>query len=363
MYKRIAIILLTFVVLAGCSKHKSELSSSHDINVIDLSDVKQISLLDVIGTAIIKDFKIEDGYLSEISYENTLYYVVGYAHDGAQYSYKYEVYRKEETDSILLYSSDEIIWLNEFIAFQDNLFWVEYKAESEILYYDIVQYNLANNKKTVIERYGADDVSDILLSVGEGYLIWCENYVDRSYIKIYDIGRKQMSSITDSKLCSFTPYVRMQVIDNTVSYFIEDESGDIFIEKYSINKKKKQRIYRVQTSGSGSNPVECFSNDRYAMWFTEYVNGEYYLYNLVTNELCELVLPEKMTLFSVFMDKEKLYINLKGNGNYIYSVDNDKNIHCYDIKDDFTGTHFGVNSKGGYIKAKNEIQIGIVELY
>lgn len=366
MKKYIYVLIFLTVFLGGCANKTDSYPDKQITNNIVLSsiyDVETLTPIDVTEIASIETLLDENKYLAEISYEESLYYVVGYAYDGAQYSYRYDVFKKEESGDELLYYSDEIIWLNEFCAFGDNLFWVEYQVESNTLYYCIVQYNLKQNNKKIIDRYDSQEVDEILLSVGDEYIVWYENTLDKSYIKIYNVNKEETDCIMDSKIYVANPYARIPVINSTISYFVEDEAGNIFIEAYQLKKRKKQKICNVQSVDSHERLSECFYNGKYAMWFTDYYNGEYFFYNLETKELNTIIIPEKMYLFSVYVDEEKIYLNLSGDEKCIYSIGEGNAVNAYKVEGGMKGTHFGRNSSGSYIKIEDDTRIGIVNLW
>ncbi len=363
--KKYVILINCFLLLCamfiGCGGETGGSANNRIPEAIDCTDVSNAEEISPDFTLNLSDVLKDKGKecaFSEFVFEDKFYYVLEYAHDGAQYSYKYEIYEDDNGKETLLYSSDSIVWLNEFTIHMGKLFWVEFTNEEDHLDYKIIQYDLDSGSKECIAEYSSADLAEILLTSGDGYLAWYENSEDNTKLKYYDIRNKTVNTYDKQNIAVLSAYDRPEIVKETVTFFAKEKEKLLYVN-YNLKTKKENK----EAMPENYNFVGYAANSKGIAWFTNFVDGKFFFFNLKNNKLSNIVFPDEINIFSLNSDAESVYFNMRGDKNYLFAVDNDKKSKAYEYTDQFVGTHFGRNKYGSYIRLEKDGKVGVKLFY
>jgi len=354
-------LVLALLMLSGCGNTENNLLDDKEVATLDCSSAtNDESVLPdyVINISDIRQIEEKKCSLSEFAFEDKVYYVLEYAHDGAQYAYKYEIYEDDNGAATLLYSSDTIVWLNEFTIHMGNLFWVEFSVEKDYLIYSIIQFDLGKKEKICLAEYSSNDVAEILLTAGDGYLAWYENYGDIVNLQYFDIKNSEIHSYDNKAICVTSAYDRAEIVDSAISFFVETNGIKSIVNLQLKTHKEKEIVALNNDKFAG-----YVANSKSIVWFTNYINGNCFLYDIKNDELSQIAFPKGINIFSLHSDKNAVYFNMRGDKNYLLVLNNDKTITKMFFSDAFAGTHFGRNKYGSYIKLEGTNIVGVKCFY
>lgn len=344
--RKIILIVLSILILFlwGCTMLKStQFSVGKRIQLndepIDLSEAQEIMLNqseDIQSKILHEMFATESGEVDEKTHTyftnetckrnvENIFFHRSYAEDMAEFTYRNEVYRwdYENGSTELLYGTEEAYWMNEFEATGNYLYWVEYVQVGKETEYNIMQYNLEDETTECIASRNATETLDICLSVSEQYIVWYDDYGSgRIAIEVYDVNEKKLYTLQNVTVKKFMPYERMNIIDDGITFFSQDEEDNIFINRYNLHTEETISLFLGKEKDIGE-MAGCFSNDRYLGWFTEYSYGTYYFYNMDSGELYSFNNAKETYIFS-FWFSDYLYLNGK-NAIYVCDLDTGKN--------------------------------------
>lgn len=328
---------------------------------LDVSDATEISLnknAKESSDLLCVDFEIDKGNVDteaetyvEISEcvrnKNDIFYVRSYGEEGAQFYYLNRIYCSDlkHNKEVLLYETDAV-WLNEFLATDMNLYWVEYvfSEEKGDFDYNVMQYNLSTEVVTCIASRNAVESEEICLAVSNDYVAWYDSYWDgRVQIIIFDIEKQEIQNIQDANIKKFMPYERLNIVDDYITFFSQDEEGWIYINRYNLNTYEKD-VLLLGKKEDYKKLAACFSDSKYIGWLTEYSYGTYYFYNIETGNLYSLSQSDEMRVFSGWLS-DYLFINESQSGCvYVYDFDT-KETYYQNITQ---GTALSLRSYGDY---------------
>ena len=244
--------------------------------------------------------------------ERSIFYVKNYAKDGAQSYYRSQIYYHDfdAEEDVLLYETSQNVWLNEFLANNTYLYWVEnvYSKEKKGDDYNIMQYNLSTGEVTCIAGRNETESDDICLAVSDEYVTWYDSYQNENIkIVVFNIEKQELQTIQDTTVQRFMPYERLNIVDGGITYFAQDTEGRIFINRYHLETQQKD-ILLLGKMSTDDKLAACFSNEEYIGWLTEYSYGTYYFYHMETGKLYSLRQSEDLRVFSGFL-ADGFYIN------------------------------------------------------
>lgn len=305
---------------------------------VDVSDATEILLDEKAKESsdlLCVDFEIDKGNVDtedetyiEISEcvrnKNNIFFVRSYGEEGAQFYYLNRIYCSDlkHNKDVLLYETDAI-WLNEFLATDMNLYWVEYvfSEEKGDFDYNVMQYDLSTEVVTCIASRNAVESEEICLAASNGYVAWYDSYWDgRVQIIIFDIEKQEIQTLQDANIKKFMPYERLNIVDDYITFFSQDEEGWIYINRYNLNTYKKD-VLLLGKKEDYKKLAACFSDSKYIGWLTEYSYGTYYFYNIESGNLYSLSQSDEMRVFSGWLS-DYLFINESQSGCvYVYDFD------------------------------------------
>lgn len=308
---------------------------------LDVSNATEISLNKKgkeISDLLCVDFETDKGKVdtkagiyTEISEcvrnKNDIFFVRSYGEDGAQFYYLNQIYCSDlkHNQEVLLYETDAV-WLNEFLANDTNLYWVEYvfSKEKGDFDYNVMQYDLSTEEVTCIANRNAVESEEICLAASDEYVAWYDSYWNGSVqIIIYDIKKQEIQTIQDANIKKFMPYERLNIVDDYITFFSQDVEGWIYINRYNLNTYEKN-VLLLGKKEDYKKLAACFSNSKYIGWLTEYSYGTYYFYNIETGNLYSLSQSDEMRVFSGWLS-DYLYINESQSGCvYVYDFDTEE---------------------------------------
>ena len=223
---------------------------------------------------------IYSGVNSYAKNSQAVFYVRNYWVDMAQDDcmtqvYCYDIDTRDET---LLYETGEGTRLNEFMANDAYLYWVEHVYSDGN--YKVCQYELKTAQLSCI----AVRDWDICLSISDEYVTWYDELGNgKKEIVIYNIAKQEFETVqrVTGDILSGT---RLEIVNNGITFFSQNGEGDLYVNRYELS-----------TGGMFSMPVvrekpwqkmaDCFSGSDYIGWFTDYSSGIYYFYNMTDGEL------------------------------------------------------------------------------
>lgn len=199
--------------------------------------------------------------------------------------YCYDIAAKDET---LLYETEEGTRLNEFMANDAYLYWVEYAYSDGN--YKVCQYELETGQLSCI----ATRDWDICLGVSNEYVTWYDELDNgKKEIVIYNIANQEFETV-QGVTGDILSGIRLEIVDNGISFFSQDGEGNLYVNRYELSTGEMFSLLVM-----GENPWQkmagCFSSSDYIGWFTEDSLGTYYLYNMTDTELYSFEATRGMT--------------------------------------------------------------------
>jgi len=326
--KRICILFLSLILLTGCGDKRE--SKEEMIVKIDENMANELELV----------LEIQDGE-SEYSGFSTYYSsgsVLGektlnskygffereYMEEGAQFGYKSEIYsvNLENQEVNLLYENNVSI-LNEMVANEDYLFWVEYYPENDEMMFRIVQFELETAKEQYIITGNTTDKADPCLSISNQYLTWFDSdHKGNATLVCYDIEKGQIRQSESVNCKLFNVYSRPYIVNGAVTFFKTD-NNDLRICRYSLDKNKD--IFNIIIESE--DVVACFSNEEWVGWQKTikdlpYGNSIFYFYNIKQNKLYRYNAKGEKSIFSYKMN----------NDYFVYFTYEENKVHVIDLK-------------------------------
>lgn len=253
--------------------------------------------------------------------EDASFYLASYSEDMAQYSYFNQIYRHDlgTGEDSLFYETDDAIWVNELAATKDALFWVEYLPEGDKISYHVMRLALDGDAAECIATL-SDDKGEPCLEASDRYVTWYDYKNDGSdaKISIYDDEKQEFLSMEDDMMLA-APYGRLEIVDNGITYFSEDEEGNLYVNRYDIGTKGKD-VLLLGSMDDYDKLAECFSDSEYLGWYEEYSWGPYYLYHMDDGKLYKFDPPEGMEVFAANVSSGIFYVNDTSHG-VVYAYD------------------------------------------
>lgn len=325
--KRYILLLLLFL-LTGCGakrESKEEMISKIDEkianeleNVIEVQDGES----KYVGFS---TYYSNDFILGEKTLNNKYgFFQREYIKEGAQFGYKSEIYSVNlENQEVNLLYENKVSMLNELVANDDYLFWVEYYSENDELMFRIVQFDLETAKAQYIATGDTMDKAEPCLSISNQYLTWFDSdHEGNATLVCYDIakGKIRQSERVNCKL--FNLYTRPNIVDNAVTLFNTD-NNDLRVCRYSLDKK--ETIFEIVIAPD--DVVACFSNEEWVGWQKTiknlpYANSTFYFYNIKENILYRYNEKGEKSIFSYKMN----------NDYFVYFSNEENKVHVIDLK-------------------------------
>lgn len=256
------------------------------------------------------------------------FFQIMYSERMAQFSYRNQMYMRslQQDGNILIYDTSEAYWVNEVRVNDNYLYWVEYVSGETGTCYKVMQYQLDSGEISCIAERD-DEVSELCIEVSDRFLTWYDIFMDgRVEIVVFDIEkqefmeRKDSENMSDGSVMLNTLYERLEIVEDCITYFLEDEEGRLYIRRENLRTGQTdtlllgdKQVYRKLAG--------CFSDRRYIGWHTDYGWGSYYFYDMDTEALyCWDVKKDGMYVFSKFFSSGKFYFN-NGEDDSVYAWD------------------------------------------
>ncbi|MDE7222691.1 MAG: hypothetical protein K2O34_02780 [Acetatifactor sp.] len=272
----------------------------------------------------------------------------------AQFPYRNQIYMSslQQDNKALIYDTSEAYWINEMRANDNYLYWLEHLNGETDICYRVMQYQLDSGKINCIAERNGGEVFEPCMEVSDRFLTWYDIFRDGSVeTTVFDIekqefmARKNIEDITGGFVTLYGPYERLKLVDDCITYFLENEEGRLYVRRenlctgqtstLSLGDKKQYR----KLAG-------CFSDQRYIGWHTEYGWGNYYFYDMDKGELYSWdVKKDEMCVFSKFFSSGRLYIN-NSEDDSVYAWELDKGQIYRQGYGDGTGMQFGQFGEG-----------------
>ena len=209
-----------------------------------------------------------------------VFYVRNYWVDMAQDDFMAQVYCYDidTKNATLLYETGDGTRLNELMANDAYLYWVEHVYSDGN--YKVCQYELETGQLSYI----AVRDWDICLSVSDEYVTWYDELGNgKKEIVIYNIANREFETargITGDILSG----TRLEIMDNGITFFSQDGESNLYVNRYELITGEIFSLPLGRESDS-QKPVGCMSSSDYIGWFTDYSFGIYYFYNMTDGEL------------------------------------------------------------------------------
>lgn len=329
------------LLLAGCAGKGASGGTVEQLSdaPVDCSEAVEVIISSEEGvqdTLLQESFSEKKGERNEKTYyevdvcrrnEESGFYTVSYGEDMTQFTFLNQIYHVnlETKAEEMLYETREAYWLNEFEATDGFLYWVEYiwtEAEEESCgtVYRIMQYELATGEVRCIAERDSEEVLEICLAVSEQYVTWYDDYQEgRTEIVIYDIERQKFRTLPGVK--KFSAYARLDIVDGGITYFCEDEKGNISVNRYVLDSGKTD-VLMLGKMNASEELLFCFSTDRYMGWQTDCgaVKGDcYYFYDRESGVLYSFREDKGINVFSAWIS-DYLYLNCYDSEGYTLYV-------------------------------------------
>ena len=165
-------------------------------------------------------------------------------------------------------------------------------------------------------------------------------------------------SYDDKNIVVTSAYDRPEIVDSSIAFFAEKNGIKSCVNLQLKTHKEKETVVIKDCKYAG-----YALNGTIIAWFTNYINGEYYYYDVNKDEISQIVYPKGINVFSLHSDKNAVYFNMRGEANYLFVIDNDRTVKKMQFPDAYSGTHFGRNKYGSYIKVEGPNMVGIKSFY
>ena len=359
------IFVLIFSFVSGCKGSETGdgtvQNNENDEIVFSLcNDAGVISMTDSYSLKNFEDMLGGECSFSQFSYEDDLYGVLEYAHDGAQYAYKYEIYKLDDPKPVFLYSPNDIKWINEFTAYMDKLFWIEFTNDSDCTHYRIMMFDPELLIAECLAEYRSTEVYEMSLCVGGGIMAWFVDSNEKTTLCYYDIESNEICNVDDEKITLCSPYSRMFITDNMVSFTVENESGDLCCERYKFRTGEKE-VDPIETAEQSERIAGCISDIDFCIWYTDSGKKKYYCRDLKSGKISNIVYSDKENIFSFSPYSGHIYMNVRGETDCLYDVQGGSKISRYEYPDNMTAYWFNQNKNGLYLKLESPETIGVTE--
>lgn len=270
---------------------------------------------------------------------NSWFYTEDYSVQGLQSSYCNKIYQYHiaSGETTLLYETRDVNWLNELEVSEDYLYWVEYIYDEELnLSYHVMQWDLSAGKSSCIATRDAARVGELCLATSHKYLTWYDDYLNGTTEPvIFDIAKQSFVTVPNGGAFKYMPYSILTPMDDGVSFFTRNEEGKVCINRY-VPATEEMFTLELQYLKSTDKMAECFSNDRYIGWITEYSQGIYYLYDRDTGRLYSLNAGGKLDVFDLLLtDEDKVYIDERTTGRFYCCDMDDGNVTYQEIDGEY----------------------------
>ena len=320
--KLLFVLGAALLILGGCSSPGSADVRQLNQQPVDRSGASAIVLEQEPGEEndLLREiFSVDngDGEEGEGKYSNVsesvgngkeFFYIKSYSEEMAQFSYLNQIYRydPEQDQSVLLYETEEAIWVNEPVAASDSIYWVEYLPEEGNMVYNVMRLGLdTGDAKCIAER---NDSAEICLSASDEYVTWLDRTPDgdSAEIVVYDIEKQEFLPIEEDVRVS-EPYDRLDIVEGGITYFSEDEAGKLYINRYDLAAKEKE-VLLLGDRKDYDRLAGCFSDSEYIGWFEQYSWGPYYLYHKESGTLYRMEPPKGMSVFAARVSAGRFYV-------------------------------------------------------
>lgn len=352
MMKRAGILLLFFALcgLPGCGRTIS--GQEQETRIIDISSTEAIPISmtqDIRETEALleRDISVNRGEVEllkdgnaeeeiavlEAVIRNTDYEIfqISYSEPMAQYSYRNQLYAHnlQQGTEALIYDNAEAYWMNEVRANESYLYWVEYVYGESGVCYKVMQYPLNGGDISCIAQRDGGEVSELCLAVSDHFLTWYDIFQNgRVEIVIFDIEKqefretKEIDALPGGAVTIFAPYVRLEIEEDCITYFLEDEQDRLYIRRENLYTGQKDTLLLGDKSAYNK-LAGCFSDGRYIGWHTDYGWGSYYFYQMDSGELYSWdVKKDGMYVFSKFLFSGRFcFYNSSSEDNGVYEWD------------------------------------------
>lgn len=351
MIKKTGILFLFLLLwgLPGCSQATSgqeqetqiiDISSAETIPISIAGDIRETEALLEKDISVKKEVtdSVKDGDIGEkVVYLETVirntdyeFYQISYSELMAQYSYRNQLYTRnlQQGAEVLIYDNSEAYWLNEVSANDSYLYWVEYVHGENAPCYKVMQYSLDSGNVSCIAQRDGGEVSELCLAVSEHFLTWYDIFRDgRVEIVVFDIEkqefreREEIDELPGGTVTLSAPYVRLKIVEDCITYFLEDAQEQLYIRRENLNTGQKVTLLLGDKSAY-SKLAGCFSDGQYIGWHTDYGWGSYYFYHMDDGKLYSWdVKKDGMYVFSKFFSNGKFYFYNSSEDNGIYVWD------------------------------------------
>ena len=109
-----------------------------------------------------------------------VFYQISYSKQMEQNQYRNKIYAHclQQDKDVLIYDTSEAYWINEIMANNTHLYWVEYISDGTNVCYRVMQYQLDNGNISCIAERDITEFSDMCLGLSERFLIWDDMHSD-----------------------------------------------------------------------------------------------------------------------------------------------------------------------------------------
>lgn len=363
--KQILVFGAALMLFAGCSSQEEKNVNVRQLNQnpLDRSEASALVLEKepVEDEDLLKEiFSMNGGEEDKINYEEIgestgngkdFFYTKSCSEKMDEFSsYLNQVYRydSEQGQSELLYETKEAIWLNELTAAADSIFWVEYlPGEDGNFVYHVMRLDLDTGDTECIAV--REDSQEICLSGSDAYVTWYDLSLkdDSVNITVYDVEKQEFLSIEDNARLA-APYGRLDIVEGGITYFSEDESGNLYINRYDLVSKEKESLL-LGAQKDYDKRAGCFSDSRYIGWYERDDWGPYYLYHIESGTLYRMEPPEGMNVFAATISAGRFYV-LSSTEHALYVCDPVSGETLYQkLPQDCTGLRFYPWQDGGLV--------------
>lgn len=217
-----------------------------------------------------------------------------------------------------LYEASAGTVLQDLVAAQEELFWVEIIPENDNFYWKLVRYGI-NDKEIEILRegkLGEDTVAEPVLTLSGGYLLWTET--DTAMTEHHYSYRFSSKTVKEEKavLSGINPYIGDRMLEDSLFYLAAENgmsglwendrrlySSQEEVMGFSVTDTALLWVYKQRNSGYG--------NARYVPWTQDRVPGsgtELPYEDLFTAHMFDgmivCIIPDKGEYYYAFLDAE-----------------------------------------------------------